>query len=246
MSGCKDCRNNEPLGFEFTMAFQPIVDVTEKKVISYEALARGPNQEGAGFVLAQVNDSNRYQFDQTARVKAIKMAANLNIDCLLNINFLPNAVYQPEACIQATLQASKTFNITTDRLLFEITEAEQVIDHEHIRNIFTEYRRQGIQTAIDDFGAGYSGLNLLAEFQPDWIKLDMNLVRKIDERPPRAAIVRGIRSVCEDLNIRMIAEGIETAQEFNFLKDLGIRYFQGYFFARPGFELLPPVDFTTM
>ncbi|MCR9141878.1 MAG: EAL domain-containing protein [bacterium] len=243
MSGCGDCRNNEALGFEFTMAFQPIVDVEESRILSYEALVRGLKQESAASILAQVNDGNRYQFDQTARVKAIELAASLDLDTLLNINFLPNAVYRPEACIQTTLQASQKHGLATNRLLFEITEGEEVTQHEHIRNIFTEYKRQGIQTAIDDFGAGYSGLNLLAEFQPDWIKLDMKLVRDIERHPPRVAIVRGILSVCAELGIQVIAEGIETLAEYRVLRDLGVRYYQGYLFARPGFETLPAVDF---
>ncbi|MEQ9363717.1 MAG: EAL domain-containing protein [Leptospirales bacterium] len=243
MAGCKDCRTNEPLGFEFTMAFQPIVDVQEAKILSYEALARGLNQEGAGAVLARVNDSNRYQFDQSARVKAIELAAGLGLETLLNINFLPNAVYRPETCIQKTLEASETHRLPASRLMFEITEGEEVTDHEHIRSIFSEYKRQGIQTAIDDFGAGYSGLNLLAEFQPDWIKLDMKLVRGIQDHPPRVAIIRGILSVCAELGIQVIAEGIETRAEYEVLRDLGVRYYQGFYFGRPGFEFLPAVDF---
>ncbi len=100
--GCRGCLDPEAI-FPFTMAFQPIVDVQHQRIDAYEALVRGPNGEGAGYVLSKVNDRNRYAFDQACRTKAIDLAARLGITCRLNINFLPNAVYEPKACIRATL-----------------------------------------------------------------------------------------------------------------------------------------------
>lgn len=99
---------------------------------------------------------------------------------LLSINFLPNAVYRPEVCIRSTFEAARVHGFPTEKIIFEVTEGEQVQDRAHLVNIFREYRRFGFQTAIDDFGAGYAGLNLLAEYQPDLIKIDMDLVRGID------------------------------------------------------------------
>src|SRR5690606_32276433 len=89
---------------------------------------------------------------------------------------------------------------------------------------------------IDDFGAGFAGLNLLADFQPDIVKLDMALVRGIDQSLPRRAIVSGVVSICQQLGIGVIAEGIETRDEAQCLADLGIALMQGYWFARPQFE----------
>jgi EAL domain-containing protein (putative c-di-GMP-specific phosphodiesterase class I) len=100
-----------------------------------------------------------------------------------------------------------------------------------------------MQVAIDDFGAGFSGLNLLAEFQPDMIKLDMNLLRHIESRSPRQSIVRAIITVCNDLGIDVVAEGVETADEFSWLENEGVRLFQGYLFARPEFECFPVAHF---
>ena len=104
---------------------------------------------------------------------------------LLSINFLPNAVYRPEACIRSALAAARKSNLPTERIIFEVTESEQVMDRPHLVNIFREYQRFGFHTAIDDFGAGYAGLNLLAEFQPSILKIDMDLVRNIDRSAPR-------------------------------------------------------------
>jgi EAL domain-containing protein (putative c-di-GMP-specific phosphodiesterase class I) len=180
-------------------------------------------------------------FDQSCRVKAVELAARLGVPCFISINFLPNAVYQAATCIRATLQAAERHGFPTRQLIFEITENEELVDKEHLKSIIREYKRQGFRTAIDDFGAGYSGLNLLAEFQPDIIKLDMALVRAIDTDPVRQAIVKGILGVCGALAIDVIAEGVETPQEYHLLLDMGVGLFQGYLFARPGFEVLPAV-----
>ncbi|MGD9774653.1 MAG: EAL domain-containing protein [Diaphorobacter sp.] len=239
---CKACQDRPPLCIDFSMAFQPIVDMRTRQVFAYEALARGLDGGGAAQVLGQVNDDNRYQFDQACRVKAVGLAARLGIDSHVSINFLPNAVYEAATCIRATLEAARQHGYPTERLIFEITENERLVDKEHLKNIIREYRRRGFKTAIDDFGAGYAGLNLLAEFQPDIIKLDMDLVRHIDSDPVRQAIVQGILGVCKALNIEVIAEGVETLAEYQLLRALGIYYFQGYMFARPAFEALPTVQ----
>lgn len=241
--GCSACRDLPSLPFAFTMAFQPIMDLETGTPYAYEALVRGPNGESAASVLAQVDDSNRYRFDQACRIKAIELAGRLGLaklpDCKLSINFLPNAVYRAETCIRATLEAAKTFDFPVDRIMFEVTEVEPLRETEHLIGIFTEYRRNGLSTAIDDFGAGYAGLNMLARFQPHVIKIDMELVRGIDTNLVRQAIVEGIVVVCDRLEITIVAEGVETAAESAYLSSLGIRYQQGYYFARPGFETLP-------
>lgn len=242
--GCKQCKDKSKLDIDFTMAFQPIVDITSKTIFGYEALVRGPNNEGALSILSKVNDSNRYLFDQAIRVKAIDLAKKLDLKGMLSINFLPNAVYKPETCIRATLEAAKELDFPTDRIMFEVTEGEKVSDNDHLRNIFVEYKKHRFTTAIDDFGAGYAGLNLLADWQPDIIKLDMSMTRNVNNDRVRRALVFGIISICRELNIKVIAEGIETKEECQTLVDEGVKLFQGYFFARPGFEFLPLIPDT--
>ena len=239
---CKACRDGKALAFNFSMAFQPIVDLRDNSRYAYEALVRGTDGSGAAAVLERVNEYNRYAFDQACRVKAVELAARLQMPCMLNINFLPNAVYQAATCIRATLAAARRFGFPTERIIFEITESEELVDKAHLKDIITEYQRQHFRTAIDDFGAGYSGLNLLAEFQLDVIKIDMALVRNIDTHPVRRAIAQGILGVCQALNIEVIAEGIETDGELRVLQGLGVNLFQGYLFARPAFEALPEVS----
>jgi len=240
--GCVNCASGVVLGFDFTMAFQPIVNASTRTIFAYEALVRGVNNEPAGQVFTHVNDKNMYQFDQSCRVKAIQLAAHLKMQPLLSINFMPNAVYQPERCIRATLEAADAFGFPIDQIIFEIVESEQVVDLAHLRKIVAYYQQRGFKTAIDDFGAGYSGLNLLADIHADIVKLDMALIRNIHQDRTRQIIVRGIIQVCQELFIKVIAEGVETRDEFVILYEMGIELFQGYYFAKPGFESLPQVS----
>ena len=234
--GCANCRDAVPLSFDFSYAFQPIVDVRSRTVFAHEALVRGTAGEPAASVLSRISEDNRYTFDQACREKAIRIASGLGMASLLSINFLPNAIYRPEVCIRSTLQAAKQFGFPIDRIIFESVEGEQVSDGKWLAEILGEYKRIGFRTAIDDFGAGYAGLNLLADFQPDIVKLDMALVRGIDQNLPRRAIVAGVVAMCAQLGIDVIAEGIETGDEARCLADLGIGLMQGYWFGRPQFE----------
>ncbi|TWB43372.1 EAL domain-containing protein (putative c-di-GMP-specific phosphodiesterase class I) [Nitrospirillum pindoramense] len=239
--GCQACREGAELPFDFTMAFQPIVDIAARTVFAYEALVRGVNGEGAGTVLAAVDADNRYAFDQACRVKAIELAAALGLPATgarLSINFMPAAVYRPENCLRTTVQTSNAVGMPLDRLMFEVTENEPVNDPAHLLGIFHEYRRRGFLAAIDDFGAGYAGLTLLAKFQPDILKIDMELTRDVANRPVSRTIVAAIVQVCQTLGVTVVAEGVETEDELATLRAMGITLFQGYLFGRPAFQAL--------
>ncbi|MBP0437384.1 EAL domain-containing protein [Tianweitania sediminis] len=244
LNACQGCHSGVKLDFDFTMAFQPIFDTRTAAVWGYEALIRGTGGEGAASILNRVQPEQRYKFDQACRVKAIELASRLYPEGAgkpprLSINFLPNAVYEPSACLRATLAAARKHQFPREAIMFEFTENEMVRDTGHLQSIIEEYRRQGFVTAIDDFGAGYAGLGLLAEFQPDLIKLDMDLIRGIDTSRARQAIIGGLMHIARTLDIEVLAEGIETEAEFLVLKAAGVSLFQGYWFAKPGFESLP-------
>lgn len=235
---CSGCTNGEAFPIAFTMAFQPIVDIVARSVHGYEALVRGPNGESAGLILGKVTSENRYAFDQACRVKAIQQASALGLDCRLSINFLPNAVYEARACIQATLAAAEEFTFPLDQITFEITEDERIGDAPHLQSIISEYRRHGFRVALDDFGAGYAGLNSLAELDVDLVKLDMALVRGLDQDKRRRTITAAIVKVCDDLGVKVVAEGVEQPEEAEALTDVGVRYMQGFLFARPQLNAL--------
>jgi EAL domain-containing protein (putative c-di-GMP-specific phosphodiesterase class I) len=240
-SGCQGCTGSH-LDFDISMAFQPIVDIADRSVFAYEALVRGIDGAPAADMLRRVNDENRYPFDQLCRVRAVEMAAALGMTSMLSINFMPNAVYEPSRCLRATLEAALRTGFPVERIIFETTEDERV-DDAYLKQIFATYRAQGFKTAIDDFGAGYAGLNLLADFQPDIVKIDMALIRGIDRDRARQTIVGALAAVGQLLGIRVIAEGVEEAREALVLRHLGITLMQGYLFATPAFEALPRVDF---
>ena len=129
---CNQCINAADLDFDFTMAFQPIVDMEKQDIFAYEALVRGLNGESAGEILGKVNDSNRYRFDQCCRVKAVKLAAELDMKTRLSINFLPNAIYKPETCIRTTIATCKTYDFAVENIIFEVTEVERIDDKTHL------------------------------------------------------------------------------------------------------------------
>lgn len=240
-TGCAACRDGQALGFPISMAFQPIVNLSTGAIFAHEALVRGSAGESAGSLLGKLNADNLYSFDQACRITALEWAARLQVPAMVSINFMPNAVYKAETCIRATLEAAKRFNFPLQRIIFEVTEQEQVLDIDHLSGILRAYRKQGFMTAIDDFGAGYAGLNLLADFQPDLIKLDMQLIRNIDQDSVRQILVEATLQMCRKLDIRVIAEGIESLAELRTLQAMGVELFQGYLLAKPAFEALPEI-----
>ncbi|MES1930553.1 diguanylate phosphodiesterase [Salinisphaera dokdonensis CL-ES53] len=240
--GCRRCDGE--LDFEFTMAFQPIIDVAAGEVFAHEALVRGINGEGARDILNRVKPHSLYRFDQACRIRALEIAHRLGCDRPVSINFLPNAVYEPEACIQATLKLAGELGWPLAQIMFEVTETEHVRDRQHLQRIVESYRAMGFLTAIDDFGAGYANLELLVDMQPDVVKADRHLIIDIDRNPRRQAIVESLVIMGKKLGITLIAEGVETLAEARWLYQRGIHLQQGFLYARPQIETLvaSPVD----
>jgi EAL domain-containing protein (putative c-di-GMP-specific phosphodiesterase class I) len=231
-------------GAGYSFAYQPIVDAEARRAFGYEALVRGLKGEPALTVLSRLQGDALHVFDRDARVAAIGLARRLGLESLLSLNFMPGSLYSLPDAIDVMLAAADAAKMPVANLLLEVTESEIIHDARGFADRVNAYRARGLRLAIDDFGAGYSGLNLLAEFQPDAIKLDLKLVRGIDGSGPRQAIVRAVIQVCDDLGIEVIAEGVETRGEFAWFRDRGVRLFQGYLFGRPTFETLPEPDWS--
>lgn len=240
---CWDFQGAASLPFAFSSAFQPIVDLATCSVFAFEALVRGPGGEGAASVFAQVNDGNRIAFDQAAQRRAIELACERGLHetgARLSINYMPNAMLEPVRCVRSSLAAASRAALDPSRLIFEMVEHEPIDDPAKAREIFQVYRSHGITNALDDFGSAHSGLVLLAELEPEILKLDMALIRGIDSSARKRSIVAAMVGICRDLEIRLIAEGIETRPEAATLRGLGIDLMQGYLFGRPAFERLEP------
>ena len=239
---CRGCKDGDAFPLPTRAAFHPILDLQEERVFAYEALIRGIDGQSAAFVLEQVGADQIYSFDQACRVTAIRDAVAAGIvgsNAKLSINFMPNAVYSPKACIQLTLKTARETGLPSERLIFEFTENEK-LDAGHIQNIVSTYRELGFLTAIDDFGAGFAGLNLLASLQTDMVKLDMDLIRGIDRDGRRRAILESLVHLFRRLNADIIAEGVETEEELAVLRLFGVRYVQGFLFGKPALGTLQP------
>lgn len=223
--------------------FQPIVSCADPaEVFGYECLLRGEGKDGLimpgeMFSIASAADL-MFNLDRAARLASVRGAAMAGITGNIFINFIPTAIYAPEFCLQTTLAAINKHNLRPEQVTFEVVESEQVKDTKHLVKILSFYKKRGFGVALDDIGAGYSSLNLLAQLQPDYIKLDLELVRDVHADPYKAVITKNLLDLAAKLNVRIIAEGVESREEWLWLKDNGADLVQGYLFARP--DATPP------
>ncbi len=223
----------------YSFAFQPIVDTDQQSVVAYEALVRGTQNEAAYSVLSRYQGDDLLRFDGEARLGALALAAKLGLNCQLSLNILPASLELNPDVLEQTLACAMDVGVSADELIIEISETEIIAQPELFASRIASIQAAGVRFSFDDFGAGYSGLNLLAEYQPHAIKLDRIIVQDIHKKGPRQAIVRGVLGTCLDLGIDVVAEGVETVDEYQWLHDVGINRFQGYLFSKPAFETLP-------
>jgi len=230
-------------GIQFSHAFQPIIDIEKKAIVSYEVLLRGPKGEPPFFVFDQIKNDDLICFDEFNREHALTFVARQGIECSLNLNYTPSAMLQDDGySVIETINKAKELGLSPRQLVVEIVESERIEDYKELAGILNKLRKEQVVIALDDFGAGYAGLNMLADVQPDLIKIDMALIRNIHENGPRQSIVRAIHNVCEDLAIDVLAEGVETQEEFGWLRKNKITLYQGYLFAKPAFERFEGLD----
>ena len=239
-SAARATGENQVFSDGFTMAFQPIYDVTTGDVFAHEALVRSPFGGPAAGVLQTVTQGTRYSFDRKCRIKAIAMATALGLNTRLSVNCMPNAVLDPASCIRSTVIAADHYGFDVANLIVEFNEAAYLRDPAHMRAIVASYRKRGFMTAIDDFGARFAGVGALCDMETDVIKLDMALIRGIDRDEIRQRTVRSIAGMCRELGSAIIVEGVETAEEFDVLRSLGITRFQGFLLGKPTLEGLCP------
>ena len=222
-----------------TVHFQPIFDAQNPdRVFAHECLMRGLSTEGKlvgpGQILDAADEEGMvFHLDRLGRVNAIKAFAAQGVEGKAFINFNPVSVYNPLACLATTVAVAKSSGLTPDRIVFELIERNHVADEAHLLRIVDFYRSAGYGVALDDVGAGYSGLNLLSSLEPEYIKLDMHLIRNVDQDPVRQGIVGNMLDMARKLGIRSIVEGVETEAEYEFARREGADFVQGYLLAKP-------------
>ena len=226
--------------------FQPIISVSSTpEVFAYECLLRGLDEKGGlvspGRMFSTAKAAGLlFYLDRAARLRAIETSTEQGLDTEVFINFNPTSVYDPVYCLQSMVGAiDKSFSLTPERIVFEVTESEEIKDSRHLLNILNFYRESGFRVALDDLGAGYGSLNLMEKLRPDFVKLDIDLVRDVDTDSYKARIAAKLLELARDLGVRVVAEGVETEGQWRWLQDNGADYAQGFFFARPAFP--PPV-----
>ncbi|CAM5318406.1 diguanylate cyclase (GGDEF)-like protein [Aquamicrobium terrae] len=224
----------------FTMAFQPIVDVNDGwRPFAYEALLRGTNGEAAGAILAGIPTDDVLAFDAACRRKALELARFLGLRTRLSINVTAEAVGNYRHGLHATLRAARELGFPSAQLVFEITEQAPIADVQKLARWMAAARNRGVIVALDDFGSGHANIETLLKLRPHIVKLDMELIRGVDEDRSRQALIKGVASACEGFGSLVIAEGVETEREFRKLHELGIGLMQGFFIARPAISSLP-------
>jgi EAL domain-containing protein (putative c-di-GMP-specific phosphodiesterase class I) len=215
-----------------TIAFQPIIDVKAKRVFGYEALMRStePVLPNPGAVLSAAERLDRLD-DLGRRVRQLSAEAfdSAPDDALLFVNLhtkdlLDATLYEP--MMRLTKIAS--------RVILEVTERSTIDDVKDIQIRVAALRRLGFRIAIDDLGAGYAGLSSFAALEPEIVKLDMSLVRDVDRSEIRQRLIGSLTSLCKEMNMRVVAEGVERPEESAIVRAAGCDLIQGYLFARPG------------
>ena len=217
--------------------FQPIISLSDGEILGYEALSRGPKDSEFFSPLALFDAAKKYNMlwdlELVCRHKALENSYGRLNKKKLFINIDPNIIQDSKFKQGFTKGLLEQFNVDPSDIIFEITENTAVSDYKELRDVLDNYSEQGYNIALDDAGSGYSGLVLLAETHPNYLKIDMDLVRNIDISKIKQDLIKTFCDFSKNTNIKLIAEGIETESELKILIDLGIDYGQGYFLERP-------------
>jgi diguanylate cyclase (GGDEF)-like protein len=231
---------------KLTPYFQPIVSLIHKKIIGYEALIRGPSDSSLHSAFNLFDVAQRFnlttKLEFICRELTIQRYASLGIREKLFINVSPSVLLQPDFKNGITLQFLNKFNIDPHLIVIELTEHQPTDEYELMKNAVLHYRNMGFEIALDDLGAGYSGLRLWSELLPEYVKIDNHFIRDIDNDPIKLNFVRSIQNIASSLHCNVIAEGIETESELKVIAKLGITHAQGYYFAKPAFIPIEKID----
>jgi len=222
-----------------TCVFQPIVRTgNSTSVYGQECLLRAEAADGCLVAAGPILDAAREarllaQIDLAARHTAVREAVRHGVEGHLFINIAPPHVHDPATCLRSTVGAIDRGGIPRDKVIFEITETDEAVDVPALKALGDYCRRNGFRVALDDVGSGYSSLNLIHRLRPDFIKLDMDLIRGVDGDPYKATVARKIIDLARDLGVSTIAEGVETSGEMAWVRDHGATFAQGWFIAKP-------------
>jgi len=224
--------------------FQPIVPAAGGAPWGYECLMRARDPDD-GQVIPPVRlldwarrEHLLFMLDRVCRERHIANAgaAHTASDAVFLLNFLPTVIYEPEFCLRSTVAALQDTDLSPQRIVFEVVETERIADSEHLRRILEYYRRNGFRVALDDLSAGYPSLSLLADLEPDLIKIDREIVARSVDSQAHADVCRALVELGHGRSRMVLAEGVETPEQRDFLRGLGVDLLQGFLFGYPAPE----------
>lgn len=225
-----------------SFAFQPIIDPFARQTVSLEALLRTPSGDSPSACFAGLKGSEIYEADLRSKKVAFAMAGALGLgEQTLSVNLLPMTLVQIPGAVSFLLQEIAANGLVPEQIIVEFTESEVISRLDEFTDGIRQLKAAGISVAIDHFGAGFAGLLLLAQFQPDRIKINRDLIQDVHKSGPRQSIIQAIIKCCASLEISVSAVGVEKAEEWMWLESAGISQFQGHLFASPCFAGIPAV-----
>jgi EAL domain-containing protein (putative c-di-GMP-specific phosphodiesterase class I)/ActR/RegA family two-component response regulator len=213
------------------MAYQPIVSAADRTVYGYEALMRSKEASlpHPGAILDAAERLNRlHDVGRRVRTLAPIPLPGAGESALLFVN-----LHSADLADETLVDPESPFVRAATRIVLEITERAALVGISSVEKRITELREIGFRIAIDDLGAGYAGLNSFVLLEPDIVKIDMTLVRDVATTPMKSKLIQSVCSVCRDLGMSVVAEGVETTDERDCLIELGCDLLQGYLFGRP-------------
>lgn len=223
-------------------AFQPLIDPFARKIVAIEALLRTPSGDSPESYFSGLSGDALYNADLQSKKVAFAMAAALNLGTqTLSVNLLPMTLVEIPGAVDFILQEIAANGLVPEQVIVEFTESEVISRLDEFTQAVKLLKGAGIRVAIDHFGAGFAGLLLLAQFQPDRIKINRDMIKDVHKSGSRQAIIQAIIKCCTSLEIQVSAVGVEKAQEWMWLESAGISQFQGYLFAKPDLAGIPAV-----
>jgi diguanylate cyclase (GGDEF)-like protein len=217
--------------------YQPIISISSAAVLGWEALIRGPENSyfrypGNIFSFAEA-EGLLFPLEKICRESAFNNLGGIGLGQKIFVNVHPNTINDPTFTEGETMRIIQNLHIQPENVVFEITERHHIKDFMSLNRTLTHYRDQGFLVAVDDVGCGFSNLQSIAEIRPDYIKIDMSLVRGIHKDGVKTALMETFVTFAAKIGCEIIAEGIEEEDELALLAHVGVHYGQGYFFGRP-------------
>ena len=228
---------------ELSPVFQGIVDLDARALLGYEALIRGPANTSLHSPLTLFETANRCgclsELEFACREVSVAQFVRLNLPGKVFINVSPMSLLDEQHRDGIARRILDETGLPPSRIVIELSEQYPLDDYELIRNATLHYREMGFEIAIDDLGAGYAGLRIWAEIRPEYVKIDRHFIENIHQDSVKREFVRSIREIAVGLGCRVIAEGVELAEELDAVRSIGINLVQGYYFGRPA--AMPPL-----